>query len=102
MIRRPPRSTLFPYTTLFRSTITQTATVTFTAGTVDAGTSTVSANPTSVETNGPSTTKLTVTLNDINNNPVSGKTVSLSAGSGNSTITTVSGTTEANGHATIA
>src|SRR3712207_9078246 len=23
MIRRPPRSTLFPYTTLFRSTITQ-------------------------------------------------------------------------------
>src|SRR5258705_12888502 len=24
MIRRPPRSTLFPYTTLFRSTLTQT------------------------------------------------------------------------------
>src|SRR5256884_2439318 len=24
MIRRPPRSTLFPYTTLFRSTVTQT------------------------------------------------------------------------------
>src|SRR5437016_10991268 len=26
MIRRPPRSTLFPYTTLFRSTQTQTGT----------------------------------------------------------------------------
>src|SRR2546425_5314560 len=25
MIRRPPRSTLFPYTTLFRSTLTKTA-----------------------------------------------------------------------------
>src|SRR2546422_7582307 len=27
MIRRPPRSTLFPYTTLFRSSLTQTAMV---------------------------------------------------------------------------
>src|SRR5256886_17239779 len=27
MIRRPPRSTLFPYTTLFRSQVTRTATV---------------------------------------------------------------------------
>src|SRR6266536_393165 len=32
MIRRPPRSTLFPYTTLFRSTATTVTTVT-TAGT---------------------------------------------------------------------
>src|SRR3712207_8454727 len=29
MIRRPPRSTLFPYTTLFRSTLRQTIRVTF-------------------------------------------------------------------------
>src|SRR5258708_13778230 len=28
MIRRPPRSTLFPYTTLFRSVISDTATTT--------------------------------------------------------------------------
>src|SRR3712207_8984497 len=27
MIRRPPRSTLFPYTTLFRSTMTTTAVI---------------------------------------------------------------------------
>src|SRR3989449_59430 len=60
-------------------TITPTATVTFTAGAVDAGTSTVSANPTSVVANGTSTSTITVTLKDINNNPVSGKTVSRSA-----------------------
>src|SRR5438552_18925974 len=29
MIRRPPRSTLFPYTTLFRSRLTHTAAVAF-------------------------------------------------------------------------
>src|SRR2546427_9069354 len=29
MIRRPPRSTLFPYTTLFRSSVTGTATGTY-------------------------------------------------------------------------
>src|SRR3712207_8156351 len=29
MIRRPPRSTLFPYTTLFRSTWTATASIAF-------------------------------------------------------------------------
>src|SRR5256885_9783370 len=32
MIRRPPRSTLFPYTTLFRSTVTLSGTATITAG----------------------------------------------------------------------
>src|SRR3712207_7138913 len=31
MIRRPPRSTLFPYTTLFRSTVVMTAGVGFVA-----------------------------------------------------------------------
>src|SRR5256885_9445209 len=31
MIRRPPRSTLFPYTTLFRSVIAATAALTFTS-----------------------------------------------------------------------
>src|SRR3989442_3098073 len=38
MIRRPPRSTLFPYTTLFRSTVT--------SGTlINAGTGTITASP---------------------------------------------------------
>src|SRR5258705_488039 len=40
MIRRPPRSTLFPYTTLFRSTVvagTATATGTLTSSDVDDG-----------------------------------------------------------------
>src|SRR3712207_8882911 len=32
MIRRPPRSTLFPYTTLFRSVMTRTASVTLPVG----------------------------------------------------------------------
>src|SRR5438309_4144142 len=37
MIRRPPRSTLFPYTTLFRSQLAQTRnTVVFGAGNADA------------------------------------------------------------------
>src|SRR2546427_1869627 len=36
MIRRPPRSTLFPYTTLFRSTVTDTvATAPFPTGLVN-------------------------------------------------------------------
>src|SRR2546422_5002994 len=38
MIRRPPRSTLFPYTTLFRSTGTLEVTVRNVAPTVSAGT----------------------------------------------------------------
>src|SRR2546425_5656561 len=33
MIRRPPRSTLFPYTTLFRSTISRNSAATSIAGT---------------------------------------------------------------------
>src|SRR2546423_11386842 len=36
MIRRPPRSTLFPYTTLFRSDITQTGATTLTANNLKA------------------------------------------------------------------
>src|SRR3712207_8589875 len=35
MIRRPPRSTLFPYTTLFRSTITSDDTETATSNPID-------------------------------------------------------------------
>src|SRR5258708_23955622 len=50
MIRRPPRSTLFPYTTLFRSNTTVTWTVTDAAGHTATATQTVTVtdneNPT--------------------------------------------------------
>src|SRR5258708_20887074 len=51
MIRRPPISTLFPYTTLFRSTTTSDSGSTFsvvvtnTAGTVASAVATLTANP---------------------------------------------------------
>src|SRR3712207_9359743 len=55
MIRRPPRSTLFPYTTLFRSTLTSTPTRTSTATSTPPNTpthtSTPIATPTSTATN---------------------------------------------------
>ena len=70
-------------------------------GAVNSGTSTVSANPTSVPADGSTTSTITVTLKDANNNPVSGKAASLTAGSGSSSITTVSGTTNASGQATF-
>ena len=82
-------------------TITQTAQVTFTPGTPTAGNSTVTANPTSVTADGTTTSTITVTLEDAHNNPVSSKTVTLSQGTGSSTITTVSGTTNASGQASF-
>src|SRR5207253_1373723 len=82
-------------------TITQTATVNFIPGAVTAGASTVSASPTSVTADGTTTSTITVTLKDANNNAVSGKAVSLAAGSGSSTTTTVSGTTNASGQASF-
>jgi len=81
--------------------ITQTAAVTFVAGTPTAANSTVTANPTSITADGVTTSTITVTLEDAHNNPVSGKTVTISQGSGNSTITTVNGTTNASGQATF-
>src|SRR6185437_11082075 len=83
------------------TTITQTATVNFTAGPVSAGTSTVSANPASVAADGTASSTITVTLLDGSSRPVSGKAMSLSAGAGSSTITTVNGTTDASGQATF-
>src|SRR3989475_891615 len=44
MIRRPPRSTLFPYTTLFRSPVESEASLTITPSTTNSG----SADPTTV------------------------------------------------------
>ena len=83
------------------TTITQTASVTFTAGTVNATKSTATANPTSVTADGSTTSTITVTLLDANNNPVSGKTVTLSQGTGSSTISAASGASNASGVVTF-
>ncbi|MDO8958444.1 MAG: Ig-like domain-containing protein [Rhodocyclaceae bacterium] len=66
---------------------------------VSATNSTVVANPTSIPNDGTSTSTITVTLKDTAGNPVVGKTITLTAGSGSSTITTVSGVTDASGQA---
>src|SRR2546430_6134618 len=89
MIRRPPRSTLFPYTTLFRSN----------AGTVSANLSTVTATPPIAAGSGTST--VTVTARDANGNPIAGATVVLAVSptTGN-TLTQPIGTTNASGVAT--
>ena len=68
---------------------------------VSAANSTVVASPTSVTADGTSTSTITVTLEDTASTPVSGKAISLTAGSGSSTITTVSGTTNASGQTTF-
>ena len=83
------------------TTVTQTATVNFTVGPVNAGTSTVIANPTSVIADSSSTSTITVTLKDASSRPVSGKAVSVTVGSGSSTVNTISGTTNASGQATF-
>ncbi len=70
-------------------TITQTADVTFTAGTADAGTSTVVANPTSVTADGTTTSTVTVAVKNVNSDPVTGATVTLAQGTGSSAISAV-------------
>ena len=75
--------------------------MTFTAGAVNAGQSTVSSAPASVVANGVATSTVTVTARDIFGNPVGGQAVSLAQGGGASTIVTVSGTTNASGVATF-
>ncbi|MCL5734933.1 MAG: IPT/TIG domain-containing protein [Actinobacteria bacterium] len=84
--------------------ITQTATVTFTAGPVSASQSTVVALPTSVVADGATTSTITVTLKDANNNPVSGKTVTLAktSGPGTPNIGAASGPSDASGVVTFA
>ena len=68
---------------------------------VSASTSTVSASPTSVTANGTSTSTITVTLNDADGNPVSGKTVTLAQGSGHSSISAASGPSSSSGVVTF-
>src|SRR2546426_9389881 len=65
MIRRPPRSTLFPYTTLFRSaTVTTTVTTptTVTSTTISPTTTTQTATTTTTMTTSPITTATITTV----------------------------------------
>ncbi|TXK85572.1 hypothetical protein FU659_03195 [Paenibacillus sp. N3.4] len=59
--------------------------------------STVKASPTKVKADGVAVSTITVTLLDVNNVAVSGKTVSLTADSGSSEIKTLQGITDAQG-----
>jgi Invasin, domain 3/Bacterial Ig-like domain (group 1) len=81
--------------------VTQTATVTFAAGAVSAARSTVAASPATVVADGTTTSTITVTLRDANDNPVSGKTVSLAQGGGSSTISAAGGASSASGVVTF-
>jgi adhesin/invasin len=65
------------------------ATVDFVAGSVDESKSSLTANPVSIVADGASTSALTLTLKDANNNPVTGETVAFSTSLG-----TVSNATE--------
>lgn len=58
--------------------ITRAASVTFTAGPVSWQQSTLTVSPASIVADGTTASALTVTLRDVNGNPVSGKTVTIS------------------------
>jgi adhesin/invasin len=78
-----------------------TPAITVAAGGVSAAQSTISASPSSVVHDGSTSSTITVTLKDGSGNPVAGKAVTLDQGSGSSSITTVSGTTDLSGQATF-
>jgi hypothetical protein len=81
--------------------IDQTASVTYGAGLPQVNNSTLSANPTSVPADGTTSSTVTVGLEDHNSNPVPGKTITLTATGGSSTITPVSPMTDSKGDATF-
>lgn len=81
-------------------TITQKAQVTF-IQVANAANSTVVANPIFVAANGTTTSTITVTLLDNNNQPVPNKTVSLSANGGSSIISAPSGLSNSSGVVTF-
>jgi hypothetical protein len=90
-------------------TFSQTATVRFTAGVVNANTSTVTASPIQVPADGTTASTVTVTLTDYTHNAVAGHAVTLAASGGSSVISPVQssagvlpGTTDANGVAEFA
>jgi hypothetical protein len=84
-------------------TVTQTAQVTFEALAVSASNSSVVAAPATVPADGSTSSTITVTVRDqaADPQPIPGRTVTLSQGSGHSTMTTVSGTTNSSGVATF-
>ncbi|GAB6173359.1 hypothetical protein JCM15765_28370 [Paradesulfitobacterium aromaticivorans] len=99
---RPETVTYSAQVTTDNVTITQTATVTFTSHAVNAAQSGVTVNPQSVFADGLASSTITVILRDAYGYPVSGKTVSLNQGTGNSKITPQNnGGTDANGAATF-
>ncbi|MDQ1703278.1 MAG: trimeric autotransporter adhesin, partial [Frankiaceae bacterium] len=71
------------------------------AAAASATNSTLTASPASVLADNSTSSTVTATIKDANGNPLPGKTVTLAKGSGSSTITTVSGTTDAAGVATF-
>jgi hypothetical protein len=81
--------------------ITPTATVTFTAGAADPTSrfSTVAALPVNPPANGTAPSTVTVTLTDVLDNPLSGKSIQLKALNGNSQIATSTATTNSAGQA---
>jgi len=82
-------------------TLTQTVSVTFTATAPQVDNCTVSTNPLGVAADGKTSSTVTVTLDDHNSNPVSGKAISLAAAGGSSVITPILPTTDAQGQATF-
>ncbi len=82
--------------------VTPTATVTFTAGTPDAGNSTVLASPSLVPADGVTAATVTVTSKDAFGNPVVGKAVTLASSRGpKDTISVASGPSGADGVVTF-
>src|SRR2546425_1047626 len=67
MIRRPPRSTLFPYTTLFRSDGSETASDSFTYKTCDNGTT---GSPPVADPKCSGTATVSITVTPVNDAPV--------------------------------
>jgi hypothetical protein len=87
--------------TVTSSNATSSSGASATLNVVDIGNSTVVASPTSVVADNSSFSTITVTLLDGGNVAQANKTVTLAAGSGSSTITIVSATTNPNGQATF-
>ncbi|MCX6872612.1 MAG: Ig-like domain-containing protein [Verrucomicrobia bacterium] len=82
--------------------VTQTATVSFTVGAVTATNSTVTAAPGTVVADGVTASTISVTMKDIFNNPVPGKTVTLASSRGTTdTISPASGPSSAAGLVTF-
>ncbi len=79
----------------------QSAQVEFVPGAASSLVSTLVASPISVTDNGTDSSTITATVEDENGNPISDQVVSLTQGSGHSTITAISATTNAEGQATF-